>query len=449
MTLPTRIDCILFISIITEVISHDYFSLLFDLNICSQSPNCDDINSLSCRGWKKIRPFIYEDIDPHDLKVIKTKFLNTIGIENEQYHSLMNNISTDIIYSIENVYIDNTGQVYDKEFLFLQSHCGTNDIPFNDRKVVFMNETVLNLTSLWTENIFHGLLDLFSKLLRCSGIINNNPDIKIIISSKINHEKFWPILKVFGIELDIDKHQLVILTHGYVIHAASVITPCRLFCGELSKSAVYLWRHAIQTVYNSIPQFQHSDYISIDRNIVVYDHVIPGRSGRYLVQGSELRGRLKDHFSSEVHQDFSTYGCETCICDGSNSNSNSNRNGTSVCDDVFARDTGAYKKIHKQKRTNIKHLIGNETLLETLSLLRDCQYLVGVHGAGLVNMLFLPKNATVIEIEPLYYKYGYFIPIAMSLSLNHYIYGAHDGGQTGPVNIDVDDFVAHILPLID
>lgn len=39
------------------------------------------------------------------------------------------------------------------------------------------------------------------------------------------------------------------------------------------------------------------------------------------------------------------------------------------------------------------------TVLEQIRLMKECNLLIGQHGAGLTNMLFLPSNATVIELH--------------------------------------------------
>lgn len=43
----------------------------------------------------------------------------------------------------------------------------------------------------------------------------------------------------------------------------------------------------------------------------------------------------------------------------------------------------------------------DSNLARFANLVNSCDVLMGVHGAGLTNMVFLPKNAIVIQILPL------------------------------------------------
>ena len=61
------------------------------------------------------------------------------------------------------------------------------------------------------------------------------------------------------------------------------------------------------------------------------------------------------------------------------------------------------------------------TLLEQARLMRETEVLLGVHGAGLTNMLFLPSHAKVIEIHNEEYGDPCYLRLASCLELTLYI----------------------------
>ncbi|WP_175055139.1 MULTISPECIES: DUF563 domain-containing protein [unclassified Haloarcula] len=55
---------------------------------------------------------------------------------------------------------------------------------------------------------------------------------------------------------------------------------------------------------------------------------------------------------------------------------------------------------------------------DQVRLMRECEILVGVHGAGLANMLFA-RNPTVIELVPEAYRRAHFACLARSLGFRY------------------------------
>lgn len=61
------------------------------------------------------------------------------------------------------------------------------------------------------------------------------------------------------------------------------------------------------------------------------------------------------------------------------------------------------------------------SLLEQARLMRETEMLLGVHGAGLANMLFLPSHAKVVELHNELYGDPCMLRLASCLSLAYYI----------------------------
>ena len=86
------------------------------------------------------------------------------------------------------------------------------------------------------------------------------------------------------------------------------------------------------------------------------------------------------------------------------------------------------------------HFFENYSLRKQVALLSDTSCLIGLHGAGLTNMLFMPPKGTVIEIRNQGDQHNncYF---SMASELNHayyYLEGNGDSEQTASVNIQID-----------
>lgn len=63
----------------------------------------------------------------------------------------------------------------------------------------------------------------------------------------------------------------------------------------------------------------------------------------------------------------------------------------------------------------------NLTFLEQVKLMSECKTLVGPHGAGFVNMMFMPKNGSVMEIHPMDDKVmNCFFTLASAMGHNYF-----------------------------
>jgi len=86
------------------------------------------------------------------------------------------------------------------------------------------------------------------------------------------------------------------------------------------------------------------------------------------------------------------------------------------------------------------HVFEHYSLSKQIDLMRDAQCLLGIHGAGLTNMLFMPSAGSVIELRNRGDQHNncYF---SMASELNHtyyYLQGNGDSEQTASVNLQID-----------
>lgn len=95
------------------------------------------------------------------------------------------------------------------------------------------------------------------------------------------------------------------------------------------------------------------------------------------------------------------------------------------------------------------------SLREQIDMFAECETLIGIHGAGLTNCLFMSANGQVVELRKREPNYGYW-HLADSLGHKYYYYhGVPDSelsliGQGCNLTIDVDDFESRLLrPLVE
>ena len=73
-----------------------------------------------------------------------------------------------------------------------------------------------------------------------------------------------------------------------------------------------------------------------------------------------------------------------------------------------------------------------------MKIYRKARLVVGPHGAGLSNMVFMPSNASVLEMRPRGWPIAVFRQLAAACSLNYFSTWG-EGNKTSSLSIDVMD----------
>jgi hypothetical protein len=81
----------------------------------------------------------------------------------------------------------------------------------------------------------------------------------------------------------------------------------------------------------------------------------------------------------------------------------------------------------------------NKTLKEQIDIMQNCKILIGAHGAGFTNMLFLNENTHVIEMFPESFYINCYEIIAKHKKLHHHI--LHGKDLIKP-HISLDEFTS-------
>lgn len=81
----------------------------------------------------------------------------------------------------------------------------------------------------------------------------------------------------------------------------------------------------------------------------------------------------------------------------------------------------------------------NMSVSEQVSTLSTADYIVGPHGAGLVNILFAPSHATLLELLPRVNSRPHFFRIAKLLNQNYHCIEC-EGTNTDEIHVDIKRF---------
>jgi capsular polysaccharide biosynthesis protein len=126
-----------------------------------------------------------------------------------------------------------------------------------------------------------------------------------------------------------------------------------------------------------------------------------------------------------------------------------------------SRERARFRKVlnEKELESRLRHY-GFEiiqpddwTLSEQISAFSECSTLIGIHGAGLTNCLFMPPGGKVIELKKREPNYGYW---HLAESVGHqyfYFHGVPDSdlsliGRGCNLTIPVDEIEEEILKKI-
>jgi len=93
------------------------------------------------------------------------------------------------------------------------------------------------------------------------------------------------------------------------------------------------------------------------------------------------------------------------------------------------------------------------TFLEQSALLREATFVIGLHGAGLSHVVFMPSGGSVVEVFPSTYGTMSFWPLAVAGGSTYYTYHetgvvARERPQCDDVMLDVSDFVSRLDNLL-
>lgn len=264
---------------------------------------------------------------------------------------------------------------------------------FNRTKVYVYNEPIITLNQPYEDAFGHELLDVYINLIALRPVYQTFPNVKIIVRAKLGHPKYSPLLQVFGIDPSL-LNFIVLDNQTHIIHAPYIISALNYGCMTLPKSIGSQMQRGISKLTNRVKAPRNQ--------ILFYDR--KNDYMRRLTQGPLIFDLLREYFSV---------------------NQSANRALTVV------------------------RFYGNETFNNTVSIFSSSSYVIGAHGAGLVNIMFMHPNTSVIEIRPQNFDVRSLEFLARSMSINHYTYNSGNRGWRGPIPMKSPiDFIKYVENII-
>lgn len=146
-------------------------------------------------------------------------------------------------------------------------------------------------------------------------------------------------------------------------------------------------------------------------NIVLHAPTVYFPNQRYHSISTVILNKMRTRFSIYFSKIWTQNHTGIIIYDRLNQKSRSLVQGLELFSALKARYKG-------QRR--VYRFWGNETLLETVKILRSSSVFIGVHGAGLTNLIFMPEKSKIIEISGT--EIECFRELSNQLQFQHYQY---------------------------
>ena len=222
--------------------------------------------------------------------------------------------------------------------------------------IMEIEEAVITPSEIWGDGYFHMIFEKAFPLGSARSLIEGNPGIKIIV------EKIYPRLAEFLELIGITWNQIIVVDHNQavIVHKAYLVYPN--ICGSQSPEHIRGIRRWIHDLHPSL-------YSRKATTIIVLTRDEGGRCNRCLVNTADIVRELHHRYPDRI--------------------------------------------VHSMS-------LGMLPMQDQMAILSECDVLVAPHGAGLVNMVFLPHSAKIVEVlnHPEYYQQSY-LEMAIALDLKY------------------------------
>lgn len=300
-----------------------------------------------------------------------------------------------------NVYVNDRGNVFNNVSRFVHGGCLEEisemrvdrvKLMYNMKTTVVINTPypVLNLAQPYTDYYYHALLEILPKFLMSAPALRTIPKLKILMTKGLTFQHLNPLFDL--LDLNLKKRDYIIQPgKNVLIFSPLVISPTSRYCASLPRSVLQQLR---LNLFPRLPEWNTAG----ENGILLHDRIISSPN-RNLVQGVEVF-RLLQQF----------YGAERPV----------------------------------------RMFFGNESLSDTIRLFRGSKIFVSVHSSGMANMIFLPDNATVIEIKAHNFpKTNCFAELSADMGFSHIVHLSGYGGWSGQVPLVMEDFIPKMFNAIE
>lgn len=347
------------------------------------------------------------------------------------------------IIAIKNALVNWDGGLFDLQHFYQRGGCADfawHTWPFEYSpkftRIATLNEPLIVLTQPYETAFAHELIDVYSNLVALRPVLRAFPHIKILArTSALGHPKYFPLLRAHGIE----PTQLRFLRLGVeqrIVHAPYIIAPLNRACNVLTRSIAAQMLDGIRSLPTLAPRPR--------MQILFHDRVL--EKMRRMTEGEDIFLQLK--------REIEHPNVRAALRPLPSSSARTRTNRTAVIPSE-PRDALAYAGIDpgsSPSGIDVVRFYGNESFDDVVRLWSSSFLVIAAHGAGLVNMIFMHANTTVLEVRPNHFEVLVFEHMAESLYVNYQVirYGKPLAqAWKSPINIPRALFFDRVRPILD
>lgn len=280
--------------------------------------------------------------------------------------------------AVRNALMNWNGQVFDGQRYYAHGGCSDTSwdsywhrTTFATYRLERFREPVVNLMHPYEGNVYHEVIDLYGMLISFIPLLLRFPRIKVLMGSRFQHSKYFPLLAAYGV--NVSALNLHYLTDPRsMVSAPYIITSQMNTCCKILPSVAKVMRNALSAWPSRQPA---------GKQMLLYDRIADKtRQMRYADDVLELLGKaFPDH--------------------------------------------------------RVIRFFGNESLDRIISLFSGSSVVVGVHGAGLTNMIAMHAGSTVVEVRPENYELPCMQWLGMVSELRYHTFSCGKGRYKGIIPI--------------
>jgi len=256
--------------------------------------------------------------------------------------------------------------------------------------VMFFDEPVVNLVTLWTENYFNALIAYVPRALSLISLVLKNPKIKVVKNTHPSKAEAFlaPILEYYGVLPE--KLNLVNIEYGKVYFARHLVCPLST-CKFIPKQFVTMIRLAVFDLYEVSPV-----PINELRTIIVSD----------VKDLTPLSTKLQEQYAHK------------------------------------------FDIVRFSPKSALESPDLRESLGRTVRLFGDCRLFISRHAAGLANILFMTQGASVVEVRPTALKSWYFSYLSSVVGVRYYPFKCTIDKPKRKVLYNMDDMFLQVNSIL-
>ncbi|CAI7749613.1 unnamed protein product [Closterium sp. NIES-54] len=284
------------------------------------------------------------------------------------------------VYKLRNVYINDEGLMFNKTTHFHREGCNwDSEFEYKKGTKIRRIKRVVNLVYRQASSFYHGLIEWTPQLLLLASTLHTAPTLPLLA-----HAGQWDFYQHVAQPLlgnDLSKSALLNISDGEIYFAEEVYVPLYQACGKASPSIWTDIRHRFLLPPKGLPVFRNNQWD--------VRHV----------------STLNSANASVIPPDWLVVVAR--------------RPGTKRALDKFDALLEAIKRIFGHTRVQV--FDGSIPILSAQKLFRRARLFVAGHGAAMANMVFMPANATVLEIRPDKYENACYHHLAYACELRYYL----------------------------